>query len=145
MPSSLASSLSSLTPGNSSCICFSGYTETLEELASETSPTKNVSDGCFAARRHVPQPSPRTECLLQLIMAQLAVLLQLTQLWTVLGGLTPAVDRAANGTDTAKVADADDQTQGISVVDFSVKPDSVCVLSLRPIVIHCCGMVSTSS
>ena len=84
-------------------------------------------------------------------MAQLAVLLQLTQLWTVLGGLTPAVDRAANGTDTAKVADADDQTQGISVVDFLwLKKnlditDSVCVLALRPIVIHCCGMVSTSS
>ena len=85
-------------------------------------------------------------------MAQLAVLLQLTQLWTVLGGFTPAADRAANGTDTAKVADADDQTQGISVVDFSVAQtkilditDSVCVLALRPIVIHCCGMVSTSS
>ena len=84
-------------------------------------------------------------------MAQLAVLLQLTQLWTVLGGFTPAADRAANGTDTAKVADADDQTQGISVVDFSVAQrnfwitDSVCVLALRPIVIRCCGMVSTSS
>jgi len=51
-------------------------------------------------------------------MAQLAVLLQLTQLWTVLGGLTPAVDRAANGTDTAKVADADDQTQGDPLLGY---------------------------
>ena len=66
-----------------------------------------MSGRCFAARRHVPQPSPRTECLLQLIMAQLAVLLQLTQLWTVLGGLTPAVERAAN------VAHVDDSAQGI--------------------------------
>eukprot|EP00435_Cladocopium_sp_Y103_P013945 s3795_g3.t1 len=55
----------------------------------------------WSLRRHVPQPSPRTECLLQLIMAQLAALLQLTQLWTVLGGLSPAVDPAANVTDAA--------------------------------------------
>ena len=54
----------------------------------------------------MPQPSPRSECLLQLIMAQLMALLQLAQLWTVLGGLTPAMDRAAN------IEDADDSAQG---------------------------------
>jgi hypothetical protein len=41
-------------------------------------------------RRHAEQkPSPRSQCLRQLLLAQLLPLLQLTQLWTVLGGLTP--------------------------------------------------------
>ena len=43
-----------------------------------------------STRRHAPEPSPRSKCVLQLIMAQLPAMLQLTQLWTVLGGLTPA-------------------------------------------------------
>ena len=60
----------------------------------------------------MPQPSPRSECLLQLIMAQLAALLQLTQLWTVLAGLTPAADTAAN------VADADYNAQRILAAEF---------------------------
>ena len=42
-------------------------------------------------------------------------LLQLTQLWTVLGGLTPAGDAADP---RAKVADADDNGQGVLAVDF---------------------------
>ena len=51
----------------------------------------------------MPQPSPRTECLLQLVMAQLAALLQLAQLWTVLGGLTSAAPA-----DPVSIADTDD-------------------------------------
>ena len=45
-------------------------------------------------------------------MAQLAALLQLTQLWTVLAGLTPAADTAAN------VADADYNAQRILAAEF---------------------------
>ena len=40
-------------------------------------------------RRHQAPSSPRSKCLMQLIAAQLAALLQLTQLWTVLGRLAP--------------------------------------------------------
>ena len=64
------------------------------------------------SRRHAPQRSPRSECLLQLIMAQLAALLQLTQLWTVLGALTP---------DPQATVTADDNAQGI-LANFSVQP-----------------------
>jgi len=63
-------------------------------------------------RHHLPQPSPRAECLLQLIIAQLAVLLQLTQLWTVLGDLAPAVETAAN------VAPVDDSAQGDPLLGY---------------------------
>ena len=67
----------------------------------------------------MPQPSPRTECLLQLVMVQLAALLQLTQLWTVLGGLTSAAPA-----DLVSIADANDEGNwavGLSCgSDFSV-------------------------
>jgi hypothetical protein len=86
---------------------LSGLNEHLRQVRAQ----KNISGGCFAARHHLPQPSPRAECLLQLIIAQLAVLLQLTQLWTVLGDLAPAVETAAN------VAPVDDSAQGI-LADF---------------------------
>ena len=90
------------------------------------SPWKHVCGWCSeTCRRHVPQPSPRTECLLQLIMAQLMALLQLAQLWTVLGGLTPAVDRAATVADAASVTEADDHAQ-------------------RILAAHGCDMVSTN-
>ena len=97
----------------------------------------------------MPQPSPRTKCLLQLVMAQLPALLQLTQLWTVLGALSPAVDRAATVADAANVTDADDHAQGISVVDFVVAPekflDSTCSFCFCPYVAtHCFGIVSTN-
>ena len=89
----------------------------------------------------MPQPSPRTECLLQLIMAQLMALLQLAQLWTVLGGLTPAVDRAATVADAANVTEADDRAQGISVVDFS---SGNRFRFCRRVATHWFGMVSNS-
>ena len=49
-------------------------------------PTSMVMSLDTRARHQAPS-SPRSECLMQLIAAQLAALLQLTQLWTVLGRL----------------------------------------------------------
>ena len=98
----------------------------------------------------MPQLSPRSECLLQLIIAQLAALLQLTQLWTVLGALTPAVDPAANVADAANVTE-DDSSQRVLAGDLSVAPDkfldnsSVSVLVLRPIALAWCRPVFRSS
>jgi len=71
----------------------------------------------WTLRRHAPQRSPRSECLLQLITAQLMALLQLAQLWTVLGGLTP-VDPAATVADAANVTDADDGAQGDALLGY---------------------------
>ena len=71
----------------------------------------------------MPQLSPRSECLLQLIIRQLAALLQLTQLWTVLGALTPA-DPAANFAEAANVTE-DDNSQRVLAVDLSVAPREI--------------------
>jgi len=76
-----------------------------------------VAAVAWILRRHVPQLSPRSECLLQLIIAQLAALLQLTQLWTVLGALTPVVDPAANVADAANVTE-DDSSQSDPLLGY---------------------------
>ena len=76
-------------------------------------------------------------------------LLQLAQLWTVLGGLTP-VDPAATVADAANVTE-DDNSQRVLAVDLSVAPDkfldnsSVSVLVLRPIALAWCRPVFRSS
>mmetsp|Transcript_36661 Transcript_36661/g.79054 ORF Transcript_36661/g.79054 Transcript_36661/m.79054 type:complete len:616 (+) Transcript_36661:836-2683(+) len=78
-----------------------------------------VAATAWILRRHAEQkPSPRSQCLRQLLLAQLLPLLQLTQLWTVLGALTPAVDPAANVADAANVTDADDGAQGDALLGY---------------------------
>ena len=84
----------------------------LEDLTSpDESNTSRALKNMSLCRRHMPQPSPRTECLLQLVMVQLAALLQLTQLWTVLGGLTSAAPA-----DAMSIAD----NEGSWALDFLV-------------------------
>ncbi|CAL1135035.1 unnamed protein product, partial [Cladocopium goreaui] len=81
-----------------------------------------VAAVAWILRRHVPQLSPRSECLLQLIIAQLAALLQLTQLWTVLGALTPAVDPAANVADAANVTEDDNSQRTACDISEHIMP-----------------------
>eukprot|EP00913_Durusdinium_trenchii_P019936 g18739.t1 len=78
-------------------------------------------------RHRVPSLSQSNKCLLQLLLEQLAALLQLTQLWAVLGRLRRPI---SSGTQTEEQSSSDLVLSLLEVLQFTSTEDGVAVRSL---------------
>ncbi|CAK9032585.1 unnamed protein product [Durusdinium trenchii] len=75
-----------------------------------------LAAAAWLMRHRVPSLSPSNKCLLQLLVEQLAALLQLTQLWAVLGRLRHPV---SSGTETDEQTSSDPVLSLLEVFQFT--------------------------